>query len=56
MSEFNVSNVSNDTSTLQGRQMCPTILKCVLKYKRNGPDTRQARFMTILSFDLQVCP
>ena len=31
-------NVSNGTSTLQGIQMCQTILKYVLKYKRNGPD------------------
>ena len=28
----------NGTSTLQGIQMCRTILKYVLKYKRNGPE------------------
>ena len=28
----------NGTSTLQGIQMCEIILKCMLKYRRNGPD------------------
>ena len=39
----------NGTSTLQGIQMCEIILKYMLKY-------RQSQFMTILSFDFQVCP
>ena len=28
----------NDTSSLQGIQMCQIILKYMLKYRRNGPD------------------
>ena len=37
-SEHNEQMFKKSTSNLQGIQMCEIILKCMLKYRRNGPD------------------